>query len=206
MRDLQQALEQISVIRTQLARGTQFRGYGPASTAATGVLAIGVALGQSWWFRDHPADPDAFVTAWVITAILAASLACWDAVARSRLIHHGFAREMIQAASEQFMPAAVAGLLLTVILVRGSPQEEWMLPGLWQIAFSLGVFASCQFLPRPMFTAGLWYLISGLGCLAMQADSHQMSPWSMGIPFGIGQLAIAAVLHFGYEDETAVPD
>jgi len=29
-----------------------------------------------------------------------------------------------------------------------------MLPGLWQIVFSLGVFSSCRFLPRPMLAAG----------------------------------------------------
>jgi hypothetical protein len=160
MRDLQQALEHISVIRAQLARGTQFRGYGPVSTASTGVLAIVVALGQSWWFHSHTTDPDAFVIAWVVTAVVAAGLGCWDAVARSRLIHHGLARAMIQTASQQFIPAAAAGLLLTVIVVQESPQEEWMLPGLWEIAFSLGVFASCQFLPRPMFGVALWYLIS----------------------------------------------
>jgi hypothetical protein len=199
MRDLQQALEHISVIRTQLARGTQFRGYGPASTAATGLLALAVALGQSWWFRDHKADPETFVMAWVATAMIGATVACWNAVVRSRLLHGGLAREMVQRASEQFTPAVVAGLLLTVILVRGSPGELWMLPGLWAIAFSLGIFASCHFLPRPVFAVALWYLIAGLTCLAWQAGTHQMSPWSMGIPFGLGQLAMAAILQHGYD-------
>lgn len=200
MRDLQQALDQISVIRTQLARGTQFRGYGPASIAAGGVLAIAVALGQSWWFRDQTIDPDAFLAAWVSTAIVAATLSCWEAVIRTRLMHRGFAREKLQAASEQFVPAAVAGLLLTVLIVRAAPGEQWMLPGLWEIAFSLGVFASCHFLPRPLFAVGLWYLIAGLTSIAVQAQTHQLSAWSMGIPFGIGQLSIAAVLWFGYRD------
>jgi len=39
--------EEIDAIRTQVARETQFRGYGPLSTAASGVLAILVAGGQS---------------------------------------------------------------------------------------------------------------------------------------------------------------
>jgi hypothetical protein len=107
---------------------------------------------------------------------------------------------MIQTAFEQFMPAIAAGLLLTVVVVRAAPREEWMLPGLWAIAFSLGVFASRQFLPRPVFAAGLWYLVAGLSCLVLQAGSHDLSPWSMGIPFGIGQILVAAVLQHGYED------
>lgn len=200
MTDLQQALDQISVIRAQLARGTQFRGYGPLSVAASGVLAIAVALGQAWWFEGRPVDPGSFLVTWIITAVVAATLSCWEAVIRSRRMHYGLSREMIQTAVEQFMPAVVAGLLLTVVVVRGSPREQWMLPGLWEIAFSLGVFASRQFLPRPIFAVGLWYLVAGLSCLAVSAGSHELSAWTMGIPFGIGQLWVAAILRYGYED------
>ena len=41
-----------------------------------------------------------------------------------------------------------------------------MTPGLWQITFGLGVFASCRFLPRGMLLVGGWYVASGLACLA----------------------------------------
>ena len=40
MDDLKKALGDISSIRRQVARATEFRGYGPATLAATGVLAI----------------------------------------------------------------------------------------------------------------------------------------------------------------------
>jgi hypothetical protein len=200
MRDLQRALAQIDAIRTQMARGTQFRGYGPRSTAATGLLALLVALGQSLWIKTHGSDAGEFLLVWVVTAALAGSLAGWETFWRTRRVHIGFSREMIQAAIEQFLPAVVVGLLLTVVLVRTAPQEQWMLPGLWQLAFSLGVFASCRFLPRPMFAVGLWYLVTGLACLTIGAGSRELSAWSMGIPFGIGHLLIAAVLKFGYED------
>jgi hypothetical protein len=73
-----------------------------------------------------------------------------------------------------------------------------MLPGLWEVAFSLGIFASVRFLPRPLFSVGLWYLICGLMCLGIASGPRTLSPWSMGVPFGIGQLLIAAVLQFGY--------
>ena len=58
-----------------------------------------------------------------------------------------------------------------------------MLPGIWQIIFSLGVFSSCRFLPRPMVAAGVWYLLTGLICLSL-GDTRALSPWAMGIPFG----------------------
>ena len=75
-----------------------------------------------------------------------------------------------------------------------------MLPGLWSVLFSLGVFASCRFLPWQMFAVGAWYLAAGLICLWVAAGHHALLPWAMGIPFGIGQLLVAAVLRFGFED------
>jgi hypothetical protein len=107
---------------------------------------------------------------------------------------------MIHSALEHFLPAILAGLMLTVVLVRSAPQTMWMLPGLWQILFSLGVFASCRFLPRPMFGVGVWYLSAGLACLAIGAGEWALSPWLMGVPFGVGQLLVATVLQFGYRE------
>src|SRR5262245_66032271 len=107
-------------------------------------------------------------------------------VARTRRIQSGLADEMIHAATEQFIPAGVAGVLLTVVLYRYAPASLWMLPGLWQIVFSLGLFASCRSLPRPMFAAALWYLASGLACLAFATGSLEFSTLPIAQSFGIG--------------------
>jgi len=81
------------------------------------------------------------------------------------------------------------------VLVRAVPSALWMLPGLWQVIFSLGVFSSCRFLPRPMLAAGAWYLLSGLTCISL-ADGRALSPWAMGISYGVGQLMVAGILYF----------
>src|SRR6202043_2542833 len=106
--------------------------------------------------------------------------------ARTRRIHSGMADEMIGMAVEQFLPSAGAGSLLTVVLVWFVPGALWMLPGIWQVIFSLGVFSSCRFLPRPMIAAGAWYLLTGLICLAL-GDFRALAPWTMGVGFGCGQ-------------------
>ncbi len=108
----------------------------------------------------------------------------------------GLAPQMMRAALEQFLPPLSVGLLLTVILCTRSPAVCWMLPGLWQLIFSLGVFASCRLLPAPIFAVGIWYLACGLACLAL--GSEALSPWAMGVPFGIGQLLVALTLYHGY--------
>jgi ABC-type cobalamin transport system permease subunit len=119
--------------------------------------------------------------------------------ARTRRIHSGLADEMIRVAVEQFLPSAGAGVLITLVLVRFAPDVLWILPGIWQIVFGLGVFSSCRFLPRPVAAVGAWYLVTGLTCLAL-ADNRALSPWAMGIPYGAGQLLIAGILLFAAKE------
>jgi hypothetical protein len=199
MKELQQALSEIHSIRSQVAHGTEFRGYGPASIAASGVLALLVAAAQMQWMaKPARADFTVWLGVWAGTAVVAVLLTGIETFARSRRVHVGFAREMVQSAVAQFLPAVMVGFLLTVALMRAAPEEAWMLPGLWELIFSLGVFASCRFLPWQMFAVGVWYLAAGLFCLAAASATRTLSPWAMGIPFGVGQLLVAAVLQFGY--------
>ncbi|MFI4869251.1 MAG: hypothetical protein ACHQDD_07865 [Steroidobacterales bacterium] len=190
----------ISVIREQLARGTEFRGYGPAALAATGTLALVVAGAQALWLKDPAAHVYLYVSLWVVTAAVSLFVIGMETIQRSRRAHGDLAVPMLQSAVEQFLPAIVAGGLLTLALLRVAPQSLWMLPGLWQIVFSLGVFASCRFLPRPMFIAGVWYLACGLGCLALISPEQRFSPWVMGVPYGVGQLLVARILQRNLPD------
>lgn len=200
MTNLNDALAEISAIRTEIARGTEFRGYGPASVATSGLIALGVATFQIHWVRGSNHDFRSFFAIWIATAAVSLTLTGIETVLRSRRVHTSFANEMIYQAAEQFLPALAAGLMLSVVVIRFAPHSVWMLPGLWQVIFSLGVFASCRVLPRQMFLVGMWYLATGLICIAVGREDASFSPWLMGIPFGIGQLLVAAVLQFGYRD------
>ena len=69
MKDLRQALSEIHTIRNQVARGTEFRGYGPASIAVSGILAFLVAALQTEWMARTPKpDPAVWLGAWAATA------------------------------------------------------------------------------------------------------------------------------------------
>jgi hypothetical protein len=203
MRDLERALADITAIRSQMARGTEFRGYGPVTIAATGVLTIAAAGAQAILLPNPTADIAGYLILWVAVALVSAILIGVEMVARTRRHHAGFADDMLSTAVEQFTPAAVAGGLLTVVLARSAPQSIWMLPGLWQIVFGLGVFASLRTLPRPMFAAGAWYLAAGLANLAFANAENALSPWAMAVPYGIGQLYVAAVLYRSTGDNDA---
>jgi hypothetical protein len=195
MNDLHKALDDITSMRRQMARTTQFRGYGPATLATTGAFAFSAAGLQALWVPDPGNHIATYLSIWIWTAFLSAGLIAVQMHTRTRRIHSGLADEMIRMAVEQFLPSAMAGALLTIMLVHYVPQALWMLPGLWQVIFSLGVFSSCRFLPRPMPAAGAWYLLTGLACISL-GDHRALSPWAMGIPYGAGQLLVATILFF----------
>jgi hypothetical protein len=199
MNDLNKALGDISSIRRQVARSTEFHGYGPATLAATGGIAVLAAGVQAIWLPDPANRVPVYLAIWISTAIISAALITMQTVTRSHRMHSGLADEMIRMAVEQFLPAAGAGALLTIVLVGYVPAVLWMLPGLWQITFSLGVFSSCRFLPRPMAAAGAWYLLTGLTCIAL-GDGRALSPWTMGISYGVGQWLVAGILFFAAQE------
>ncbi len=201
MDDLTKALGDIGSIRQQMARSTEFRGYGPATLAATACFALLAAAIQALLLPDPINRIPAYLSIWIATAVISAALICAQMVTRAHRIHSGMADEMIRMAVEQFLPSAGAGALMTLVLVRAVPAQAWMLPGLWQIVFSLGVFSSCRFLPRPMALAGAWYLLCGLTSLTL-AGSRALSPWSMGIAYGGGQLLVAGILFFTHPKES----
>src|ERR1700679_3483409 len=118
MTELRQALDDINAIRTQVARGTQFRGYGPLSIASSGVLALLVAAAERHWQADSPSDLKWCLAIWISTAAVALFLSTIETIVRVRRVHSGLAMEMIQAAAEQFLPCIVVGILLTVVLMR----------------------------------------------------------------------------------------
>ena len=196
VRDLHKALADIDTIKKQMARGTQFRGYGPVTIAFTGLLSLLAAVVQALWLDNPREQLSEYLAIWLGTAALSVALIGAETVTRSRRLHSELADEMIHSAIEQLIPVGVAGALLTFVLLRFAPDSLWMMPGLWQILFSLGIFASCRFLPRALFAAGAWYLSAGLVCIAIATTGAAWSPWLMGIPFGIGQLMMAGILHF----------
>jgi hypothetical protein len=161
--------------------------------ATTGLFAMVAAGVQARWAPDAARHIGAYLTIWISTAVISASLTGVQVCRRSQRVHSGMSNEMIRMAVEQFMPAAAAGLLITIVMLRAVPGASWILPGLWQIIFGLGVFSSCRFLPRAMVAAGVWYLLTGLISISF-GDGRAFSPWVMGIAFGVGQMVVAGIL------------
>ncbi|WP_263410847.1 hypothetical protein [Terriglobus tenax] len=193
MSDLNRALLDIQNIRRQVAASTEFRGYGPLTLSSTAVLALLAGVAQSQWLTEPAAHPQMYVALWLGTALVCAALIGTQMMTRANRLHSGMADAMIRLAVAQFLPAAIAGTVLPFVLLRVSRDVFWMLPGLWQVIFSLGVFASCRGLPKKMLLAGAWFLLTGMACLAL-GDSRALAPVAMAVPFA-GGMAMVAMVH-----------
>lgn len=195
MTDLNRALVEIRDIRRQVAQTTEFRGYGPLTLTATAVLAVLAGVVQMRWLPEPASAPVEYVALWLTTAVLCAALIATQMIGRAKRMHSGMADEMIRAAVAQFLPAGVVGAILPLVLLRVRADVFWLLPGLWQIIFGLGVFASCRSLPRPMLLVGGWFLLTGFACVAL-GDARALAPFTMGGAYGIGMMLVATIHYF----------
>jgi hypothetical protein len=220
---LDEALDQISQIRQQMARAQVFRGYRSATTLFTAVVAVVAALAQAAWvpqpmrgveapaggsgYRDVDTywggnaygSLNAYLATWCAAAVVSIVVVGAEMVVRSRRSGSSLQRQITLVVVDQFAPSLAAGALLTFVVARFARDAAWMLPGLWAILFSLGLFASRRFLPRGVFLIGGYYLVAGLVCLTLDRKAAALSPWTMGVVFGAGQLLTAGFLYWTLE-------
>jgi hypothetical protein len=197
--ELREAMTQIAEIRLRMAQTEVFRGYRAAEVAFSGCLAFAAAGLQPYVAPEPVHQVVPYLSLWVGAAVVSALVAGTGMVMRALNPASAWRRRFTWMAVEQFVPCLVAGGLVTAVLALHAPEALWILPGLWQVLFSLGIFASCQLLPRATFGVGVFYLVSGLLCLTVARGEAALSPWAMGIPFGLGQLLAAGVLYWTLE-------
>jgi hypothetical protein len=58
-------------------------------------------------------------------------------------------------------------------------------------------------LPRTVAFAGAWYFVAGFSVLLLASSTHTLSPWTMGLPFAIGQSLMAMILYFASGENDA---
>ncbi len=197
--ELREALASIAEIRAHAAAAGRFRGYRAAPVALSGGLALLAAVAQPAVVPDPAAAVPAYLALWVGTAVLGGAAAASGMWLRRRWEGPGAGADLTRLAVGQFLPCLAAGALVTLAVGRHAPEIAWTLPGFWQVLFSLGIFASCRLLPRPIAGVGVFYLLCGGVNLAGGAVLGAFSPWAMGGPFALGQLVTAGILYWHLE-------
>jgi DNA-binding MarR family transcriptional regulator len=96
----------------------------------------------------------------------------------------------------QFLPSLLAGIAVTAALARPDRIASGvvLLPGLWSLLYGLGTVASLPYLPRLAAAVAAWYLLASWLLLSF-VEGPVPSGWSVGLPFGVGQLLAAGVLY-----------
>lgn len=194
MQELDKALAEIGDIRSRLAVGTTFQGFGPMVIASTGVLALVLGVLQFMLPAFFSVSMESYLLSWVLLAVLCAVLIGAEMIARSQRIHGGLADAMLVQAIEQFLPSAAAGAVLTFVIYSFAPDLLWTLPGLWQLVLALGIFASARTLVSGVKLVAGWYFVCSFVVLVLSIDQAVLSAWLMAVPFATGQLLMALVL------------
>jgi len=200
MPDVSRAVEQIEAIHAQLARASVYRGWRSVPVAASGAIGLAAAAWQSAAWR--PVEPVSFAAYWLVIAVVALVVGCseiaWRYVARADSGERRQSRRVIA----QFLPALVAGALVTGALVRLSPALVTILPGLWALFFGVAIFAASPHVPPAARWVALYYWTAGLALLWTAAGVDTLSPWAVGGTFGVGQFIGAAALYWNLERRT----
>jgi hypothetical protein len=197
--ELREALDSIAVIRRRMAETEVFRGYRALPVAVSAVLALAAGFLQPTLLPRPDRDVPMYVGLWSGVAFLSIAAAGLAMVLRDRVAGTSLTRPVTWLAVGQFIPCLVGAAAVTVVIVRVAPETAWALPGLWQVFFSQGVFASCRLLPRPAFVVGVFYLAAGVATLVFARGDQALAPWAMAFPFGVGQMLSAAVLYWTLE-------
>jgi len=198
--ELRDALDQISEIRERMARGQVFRGYRSATTASTALIAVLASAAQARWIPKPARDVDLYLFLWCGAAIVSLLVVGIEMAVRAVRSGSALHRQMTMLAVDQFVPCLVAGAMVSYAIGKFAGDSVWLMPGLWAVLFSLGVFASKRFLPRGVGIVGGFYLLAGVICLAVgHKDERTLWPWTMAIVFGVGQLLAAGILWWTLE-------
>jgi hypothetical protein len=184
-----------------MAQTELFRGYRATTIALSGASALAAAALQPWLVGAD--NLRGFLVLWITVAaanLVMAAIQLWRRVwlADSRL-----ARQATLLAAEQFLPSLFVGAVVTLSIYRYAADAAWMLPGLWSLVYSLGIFASYRLLPRAVAWVALYYVAAGAACLAWGRGDPALAPWQMALAFGGGQLFGAAVLYWTLERHDA---
>jgi hypothetical protein len=195
--ELHEALTQISEIRQRVAQAEVFRGYRAVPVAFSGLLALTTAVVQMICLPDPTGNALAYLALWVGAASISLLATGLELFLHYRHAHSPLAGQLTWLALRQFAPCLIAGAVVLLAVATYARDVLWILPGLWALLFSMGIFASYRLLPKATFWVATFYLIAGALLLTLHEDA--LSPWAMGLPFGAGQLFAAAVLYWTLE-------
>ena len=196
---LDDALDQIADIRSQMANTRVFRGFRSATTFFSAMAAVVVGRVQSLYIPDAMHHQDRFFELWLSAGAVCLAVVIGGMLFRYRRSDSPLDRELAVQAACQFFPCLLVGGLFTYVLGETSWGLMWIVPGAWAIFFGLGILSARQLLPVGTWLIGAFYIFCGLISISVSKNGMAFSPWLMAGPFGIGQMMAAGLLYWKLE-------
>jgi hypothetical protein len=201
MTRLTDALACLADIHAHLAKGEVYQGLQAKPVVLSGCAGCLAAAGQHYLIL--PGDAVTFVWYWLAVAFMSGLVGCSGALAAYWWEDDPLSRRRARIVAGQFLPFIAAGILTPIAFLPYLRECVGLLPGLWAIFYGLGLFAARPYLPRATGWVGLYYLVAGVLLLNLLPLNRLPSGWSIGLPFFLGQLGLAAVLYRNQRRECA---
>ncbi|MBL4890123.1 MAG: hypothetical protein JKX97_08915, partial [Candidatus Lindowbacteria bacterium] len=151
--EVEKAISQISEIHSQISRSEHYRGLRALPVALTGATAIFAGFFQHQIINSFLAPLGipfsiCFVLYWCSIAVISLVIAL-SGISRNYFLHDDtMDRKKTIVILENFLPCLVVGMIVTLGITSLIPTNIALLPGIWTLVFTLGVFAARPFLPR----------------------------------------------------------
>lgn len=154
----QHAEEHLRFIRETMARAADFTAVPGLGGVLMGVTALVTAA-----LSGPPGDRPAWLALWLADAGLAIAIGLVAVVRKARRSGVPLQGAATRRFALAFLPALVAGAVLTVLLVRSGLTAQ--LPGCWLLLYGTAVTSAGAFSVRPVPLMGGSFM--GLGVLAL---------------------------------------
>ena len=195
--NINNAMEQLEEIHKHMMRAEVYRGYKALPVFISGIIAFITAFIQS--LKIEILTGRMFILGWVAAAAVIVSLIAVSMALDYKVNKNKFETKKLLRVLSQFSPSIIIGFLITLLFLKYRHESLELLPGLWAVLFSMGIFAMRPYLPRFVGYVGLFYLIAGCVLLFLVPVHAALNPWPMGITFGFGQFFSAFILWLGKE-------
>jgi hypothetical protein len=152
------ALDDLRFIRETMERSASF-----TAVPGWGIVALGLTAILAAWVSSQQGSQRTWLAVWIAEAALAISIglvATWKKAQRSGVpLTSGPAQKFVST----FLPAAVAGGILTVVLSRLG--LTGLLPGVWLLLYGAAVTSAGIFSVRALPLMGSAFMLTGIVAL-----------------------------------------
>ncbi len=201
--EVRQALDDLAEVRGRLATVQRFDGYSGPAAVISGVVAIAAGIVQGL----VAPEPETAAERQVYLAIWLSCLGCalavnYGAILVWRARNRGpQAKMQIRSVGLSIVPALAAGGVITLgLILRGLFD---LLPSMWCATYALGLFASRAMVPRDVVLVAVAFGAIATALL-LAPGLHPLAWWIMPAAFGLGQIAIGAIVYVDSQHERKI--